>query len=323
MNSPIASQRGNMPIQRWNVYFKPEFTSDQPLVIPVSRDEIHNFNNGQGRQRWETNQAHAAHQYVLRWDVVGGVEDRDLIQWASRQMLKDGSSDFHSALNVLVCRCAQIGQPFLPHYELVRKVHNMMCLYKIWRHEKFFYQRFPESGFEELPGPVCQSLKRTIVHRMKALESDILTQFWKIPDTGLKPHERLPLWACMMQFILMYRTVFGLNRSEDLCGDPHLLRSATTSLFSNLVVMCENCFGKKKPETIVDDGNPALIAAKRQLNDDFRVVESRRDEFYQQIQSCMAYPHSSMLDRLFCVLLIGAQRGAARAGARGAKRAKR
>lgn len=119
MNSPIASQRGNMPIQRWNVYFKPEFTSDQPLVIPVSRDEIHNFNNGQGRQRWETNQAHAAHQYVLRWDVVGGVEDRDLIQWASRQMLKDGSSDFHSALNVLVCRCAQIGQPFLPHVSII------------------------------------------------------------------------------------------------------------------------------------------------------------------------------------------------------------
>lgn len=51
------------------------------------------------------------------------------------------------------------------------------------------------------------------------------------------------------------------------------------SLFSNLVVMCENCFGKKKPEAIVDDGNFQTSAARRQLNDDFRTVEGRRDDF--------------------------------------------
>lgn len=89
----------------------------------------------------------------------------------------------------------------------------MMCLYKIWRHEKFFFQRFPGS-LEELPSQICQSLKRTIAFRMKSIESDILAQFWRTPDSGLKPQERLPLWTCMMQFILMYRDIHDLSRSE-------------------------------------------------------------------------------------------------------------
>ncbi|KAI1776493.1 hypothetical protein F4818DRAFT_351113 [Hypoxylon cercidicola] len=318
MNSPpTPPHRENTSILRWNLYFSSNFTTE-PLVIPVSHNEGFMSNNGHAKPRWETDQAHPSHQYVLRWD--SGLEDRELISWASRQMLKDEHSDFQSALDVLICKCAEMGQFFLPHYDLVSKVRNMMCLYKIWRHEKFFCQRFPGS-LEELPGPICQSLKRTIIFRMKALESDILSQFWKTPDSGLKPQERLPLWACMMQFILMYRNIYDLSRSEGRYRDPRQIQDVTTSLFSNLVVMCENCFGKKKPEAIVDDGN--FSTAKRQLNDDFRMVESRRDDFYQSFQSCVALPHSSTLDRLFCVLLVGAQRGAARAGARGSKRAKR
>ncbi|KAI6087094.1 hypothetical protein F4821DRAFT_119001 [Hypoxylon rubiginosum] len=274
-NSPPTSQRGNAGVQRWNVYFQPNFTAET-LVIPVSHNEGFTSNNGPGRARWDTNQAHP-HQYVLRWD--SGLEDRELISWASRQMLKDERHDFQSALDVLICRSAELGHFVLPHFDLVCKVRDMMCLYKIWRHEKFFFQRFPGS-LEELPSQICQSLKRTIAFRMKSIESDILAQFWRTPDSGLKPQERLPLWTCMMQFILMYRDIHDLSRSEvDFCGDRHQIQSVTMSLFSNLVVMCENCFGKKKPEAIVDDGNFQTSAARRQLNDDFRTVEGRRDDF--------------------------------------------
>lgn len=67
--------------------------------------------------------------------------------------------------------------------------------------------------------------------------------------------------------------------SIDLCGDQLQIQTITTSVFSNLVVMCEICFGKKKPEPMTEDGSPMLSAAKRQLNADFRRVEIRRDEF--------------------------------------------
>ncbi|OTA89716.1 hypothetical protein M434DRAFT_398434 [Hypoxylon sp. CO27-5] len=70
---------------------------------------------------------------------------------------------------------------------------------------------------------------------------------------------------------------------------------------------------------MADDGN----LVKRQLNVDFRKVENLRDEFYQTVQDCVNYQHSSTLDRLFCVLLIGPQRGATRTGARASKRARR
>ncbi|KAI5862720.1 hypothetical protein GGS23DRAFT_89463 [Durotheca rogersii] len=234
-------------------------------------------------------------------------------------MLGDGASDFQTALDALVRNYARSGQSFLPHYDLVRKVHEMRCLYRIWSHQKFFYQG---SGpcLDELPGQIRQSLKRIAISRMKTREVDVLAQFRKALDSGLKPEERLPIWACMMQFILMYRSLFDLNQSEDLRGDPLQIRTVTTNLFSNLVVMCEISFGKKKPEAIADDGNPATGPIKRELNADFRRVESRRDEFYQ---SCSNDPRSCRLDHLLGVLLAGTQRGATRSGARAPKRARR
>ncbi|KAI0846868.1 hypothetical protein F5Y00DRAFT_128584 [Daldinia vernicosa] len=318
VNPHVTSQRGN-PL-RWDVYFKPCLATQQPLAISVSRNES-NHNNSQTWQRWQANPGQAAPQYVL--NPHGAPEDVALIKWASWQMLTDEASDFQSALDVLVSRYAQDEHSFLPYHSLVRKVYDMRCMYKIWRQKKFFCQKYPGSDLEELPRQICQDLKRIIVFRMKTLESDILAQFWKTLDAALKPHERLPLWACMMEFILMYRDIYALNQSEDLCGDPLQIQTITTSVFSNLVVMCEICFGKKKPEAMTEDGGPMLSAAKRQLNADFRRVEIRRDEFYKTVQDCTTYPHSSTLDRLFCVLLIGAQRGGTRAGARASKRARR
>ncbi|KAI1375532.1 hypothetical protein F4677DRAFT_446159 [Hypoxylon crocopeplum] len=310
MNSPPASHRGS-PL-RWNVYFNPCSTTELPLAISVLHDEGNGLNGTQSWQNWQNTQGRAVEHCVL--DPHCLPEDTVLIQWASCQMLRDESPAFQSALDVLINGYAQDGQS-LPHYNLVHSVHRMRCMYRIWRHDKFFCYKSPGSSPGELPTQVCQDLKRITIFRMKALESDILSQFWKILDAGLKPHERLPLWVCMMQLILMYRDISVLNRREDFRGDLQQIQSVTTSLFSNLIVMCEICFGKKKPEAMIDDGNPV----KRQLNADFRRVEIHRDEFYQSVQ----HQHSSTLDHLFSVLLIGAQRGGTRTGARASKRTKR
>ncbi|KAI2472208.1 hypothetical protein F4781DRAFT_33572 [Annulohypoxylon bovei var. microspora] len=309
VHTPAASHRGNP--QRWNVFFNPCSTTEPPLVISVSRDESNNLN---GSQTWQT-----THQHVLNPHCVP--EDAVLIKWASWQMLKDDSSNFQSALDVLVSKYAQEDHFFLPHHQLVRQVHDMRCMYRIWRQQKFLCQMFQDAPLEELPSHICQDLKRIILFRMKALESDIMAQFWKILE---KPHDRLPLWACMMQFILMYRDISTLNRSEDLRGDQLQIQNVTMSLFSNLIVMCEICFGKKKPEPMADDGIPMVSAVKKQLNADFKRVERCREEFYQTIQEGVnTYSNPSTFDRLICNLLIGSQKGVTRSGARAPKRAKR
>ncbi|KAI1386978.1 uncharacterized protein F4822DRAFT_445107 [Hypoxylon trugodes] len=305
-NQPTASQRGSKSM--WNVYFT---SADPPLVLPVSRDE----------QAWcglQYNQGQDIHQYVLN---PIGVPDFDatLIKWASWQMLKVEERSFQSALDILVSTYAREEQYQLPHYALVRKVHDLRCMYKIWRQKEFFCHRFQGPHLEPLPERICQDLKGIIVHRMKTLESDIWAQFYKLLEAGLKPIDRLPLWACMMQLVLMYRDIYILNGSKGPYGESLQLQIMTTSLFENLVVMCEIAFGKKKPEAMTDDGNPG----KRQLNADFEKVNGRRDEFYKSIENCVTYTHSSSLDRLFCVLLIGTQKGATKNGARAPKRAKR
>ncbi|KAI1456924.1 hypothetical protein F4805DRAFT_209117 [Annulohypoxylon moriforme] len=301
--TPAASQRGNP--QRWDVYFDLSSIAEQSLAISVSCDESNNLN---GSQTWQT-----AHRYVLNPHHTP--EDALLIEWASRQMFKDGNSNFQSALDSLVSEYAREERYLLPHHQLVRQVRDMRCMYRIWQQQKFFCQRSPNAPLEELPNHICQGLKQVILFRMRTLESDIMAQFWKILE---KPHDRLPLWACMMQSILMYRDI--LNRSEDLCGDHPRIQSVAMSLFNNLIVMCEICFGKKKPEPMVDDGNPV----KRQLNADFKMVERFRDDFYQTIQDCVdTCPNPSTFDRLICILLIGSHRGVTRSGARASKRAKR
>ncbi|KAI1443989.1 hypothetical protein F5Y02DRAFT_419504 [Annulohypoxylon stygium] len=306
VHTPAASQRGNP--QGWNVFFNPCSTAELALIISVSRDES---NHANGSQSWQTTQ-----QYVLNPHYTP--EDAVLINWASRHMLNNNSTCFQSALDVMISRYAQEENRYLPHHQLVRQVHVMRCMYMIWRQQRFSCQKFPGASLEELPHHICQDLKGIALSRMKALESDITTSFWKILD---KPHDRLPLWICMMQFILMYRDIFALNQAENLCGDRSRIETITTSLFSNLIVMCEVCFGKKKPEPMADDGIPI----KRQLNIDFWGVERCRDDFYQSIQDRVQDPNQnpSMFDRLICNLLIGPQRGVTRSGIRASKRARR
>ncbi|KAI1107703.1 hypothetical protein F4804DRAFT_108076 [Jackrogersella minutella] len=268
--SPAPLQRGNL--QMWNVFFNPCSTAEPPLVISVC--ESNNLNGNQALPRWPHNQGQTAHQYVL--DPHHAPEDAVLIRWASGQMLRDEGSDFQSALDLLVSKYAQDDHAFLPHHDLVRKVRDLRCFYKIWRQQKFLCQGVHGYVLEELPSQVSRDLKQIILSRMKSLELHIMEQFWKILE---KPHDRLPLWACMTQFILMYRDISDLNQSEADLGDQFQIQNVATSLFSNLVVMCEICFGKKKPEPMAEDGNPTVSAVKKQLNADFSKVERYREGF--------------------------------------------
>ncbi|KAI0009105.1 hypothetical protein F4779DRAFT_617933 [Xylariaceae sp. FL0662B] len=306
-HSPAASRNNTQgyPLT-WTVYFDPCPAGVIPLEVSVLRVDGHNFK-----------------QYILNRDRVP--ENARLFQWAESKMARDEGLNLQTALDNLTMNCAQMGKSFLPHYDIVRKVHELRCMYKIWRQRKFFCQKDPGGNLEELPDSIHKSLKGIAAFRIKALEPDILTLLEKHCKTDNKPPERLPLWTSMLQLILMYRDVFTLNKSEGLREDLEQVQRDATNLFKNLVVICESCFSKKKkPEAIIEDGAPSVnAAAKKQLNVYLKMVETRRDEFYQVIEGCTSRQYPCELDYFLHVLLVEPKKGQTRAGTRANKRPRR
>ncbi|CAJ2513415.1 Uu.00g015340.m01.CDS01 [Anthostomella pinea] len=276
----------------WHVSFEPVAPTFQPLHISVKYAE------GQSTQ-----------ECVL--DACALQESR-MIQWASSQMCKEGNIDFQSALDILLVYCAGKGRLFLPHFEVTKKVHELRCMYKIWRQRKFFVcQPYPGCEMQELSNSVHQALRNIVKSRMKSLEVDVLEHLGKLPGK-LKPAERLPVWACFMQLILLYRDVSSML---ELRESYHLqeVQHVANDLFSHLVVMCAHHFGKHKPEPVSEDGG----AIKNQLNGQFKVVEIRRGEFCDYTRE---YPNT--LDRLFNTFLAEPQKRSKRSGGPAAKRAR-
>ncbi|KAI1075077.1 hypothetical protein F5B20DRAFT_585652 [Whalleya microplaca] len=303
--SPAVSRNNTQGCpQNWKVYYDAYPAAAVPLDVSVLGVNGHN-----------------AKQYVLNRDSVP--EAVRLFQWAESQMARDETPNLQTALDALTMNYAQKGNYFLPLFDLVRKVHEIRCMYKIWRHWKFFCQKGPGWNLEELPPSIHKGLKGIATHRMKALESDILSQIEKCHKVDVKQPDRLPLWASMLQLILMYRDIFTLFQSEGLREDYEEVKMMTEKLFNNIVVMYETCFSKKKSEPIVEDGTPNGNATALQLNAYFRIVEARRDEFYQAIRDCPSRRYSCKLDFLLHFLLAEPQKGQTRSKARETKRARR
>ncbi|KAI1503234.1 hypothetical protein F5X99DRAFT_417405 [Biscogniauxia marginata] len=255
--SPLTPGNGLPGVpSTWKVSFWMKMPSRPEIDVPVV-----GFHTSLGN-------GHMAQQYDL--DKHNLPQDSDIIRWASCQMARETSPGLQYALDILLAHCAEKGQSSLPHFDIVEKVHQMRCWYRVWRQKRFFCQAYPGS-LEELPGSVRQGLKNIARSRMKGLEPQILEFFEKTA----KPSQRLLIWASMMQMILLYRDMYHQMESQALCPSQEQTLRMAANLFSKLVVTCELHFGKKKPERIAEDGS----IFKAQINKYFNDVEHHYSEF--------------------------------------------
>ncbi|KAI1294559.1 hypothetical protein F5Y03DRAFT_387596 [Xylaria venustula] len=221
-------------------HFTVLFDSSQPhsrLSIPVSRIEYETYDRS----------SHCFGMRSTKYQLHSenfSLDENMLVQWASSQMRSEDDG-FQSALDHLVISCIGHGRPdILPHSDLLQKVHKLRCLYKIWRHPSFVYQEQPRSDYEQLPYEIHRVLKAMAAKLIKGIENDVLSEL-----AGRRPKttaDRLPLWACMMQVVLLYHDLITIVSSQEPWILTELRRKAV-GLMNYAVVMCDLHFGKKKP----------------------------------------------------------------------------
>lgn len=195
-----------------NVFFGSTTGPSQPLTISVVLEDY--------TSKMQQDEC----SYRLNLDRLPST-DR-LCAWSVAHMVSTGYGDFQAALDLLILKLAQSAPHVSNTYPwmrvlllilflqstLISKVHQMRCLYKIWRQRELLFQRGSDTP-TRLPRLLHAGIGNIVKSTMKGLESDILSTLNKTlsNNTGVKPQESLPLWASMMQMILIYRDLHAFT----------------------------------------------------------------------------------------------------------------
>ncbi|KAI1821912.1 hypothetical protein F4861DRAFT_551282 [Xylaria intraflava] len=223
----------------------------------------------------------------------------DILQWASSHMTLEGNGDFQSALDQLVESCPEYGrQGVLPHCDLLQKVRKLRCFYEVWRQKVFLCRKESETELEQLPEEIRWALRAVAAKRMKGIEDEVLKDLTERPKS---PSDGLPLWACTMQLVLLYRDLGDVVGSLPETWNHKELRKRPGALMNYAVVMCDLHFGKKKKKPTVTNEHERL------LSDQFNRVKTLEAEFLEEV-----YQQGHEVDRVLAALLAKNQRCATR-----------
>ncbi|ETS87682.1 hypothetical protein PFICI_01510 [Pestalotiopsis fici W106-1] len=240
----------------------------------------------------------------------------DLRQWAQQHMVNIGSTDFQSTLDnfVLEYTHTPIRAPgkhvALPKCDLLNKIHEMRCLYKIWSQKEFVYQ-YESGGPMHVLGKLLQTgLRNLAKFELRRLEQDVFALLEKSlvnpkQKDALQDDDQMAVWAAVLQLILMYYDLFGKTVSVNTMPpnhayyrSAHQLRNISKKLFSALVVICEASFGKKELAFKVDSRQGEhQCRVKERMNAVLKQVEARRDEYIDSLD-----PKLNQLNVLLSVL---------------------
>ena len=141
--------------------------------------------------------------------------------------------------------------------DLLSKVHNFRCLYRVWVTRRFFYQTDSSPDVLVLPELVSGELRGIARSAMSCMERDIL----KALDVFLKParleaKNRFPVWVSMMQLILTYHDLFSVMELQELSRQRpssfvfycRKTKAKSQTLLRAIGLMCEAHFKNEMPE---------------------------------------------------------------------------
>ncbi|KAI0873914.1 hypothetical protein GGS24DRAFT_362451 [Hypoxylon argillaceum] len=228
----------------FTIFFNANTSSSPPLIVPVWNVERVIFDGS------SQSSGIRGTQYQLNTENFS-LDESMLVRWASSQMRME-EDGFQSALDKFVISCVGYDRPdILPHSDLLQKVHKLRCLYKVWSQSSFVCRRESERNLEPLPYEILRVLKAMAAKLIKGIENDVLNDLAaKRPKT---PAERLTVWACMMQVVLLYHDLITIFSSQELKIYEDLQQKAE-GLMNYVVVMCHSHLSKKKPTSPIELG---------------------------------------------------------------------
>jgi hypothetical protein len=135
-----------------------------------------------------------------------------LQRWAESQFERERTTDFQDAVRTFLFAYANEGHG-LPKHSLVSKVHQMSCFFRIWK-TPYFYCRDPKNKLAPLPLSAQARLRSIARSALHGIEHDVLKKLDDcLTQAGTpKDDDRIAIWACMWQLMLMYRDLASANK---------------------------------------------------------------------------------------------------------------
>ncbi|KAI0140861.1 hypothetical protein GGR57DRAFT_509319 [Xylariaceae sp. FL1272] len=212
--------------------------------------------------------------------------ENKIVAWASSHMRRKDVLDFPSAVHEIVRHYHESIQKDLYMTELTRKTHSLRCMSYIWK-QNDFWCRTQEGTYKEIPRELHQDIKIIVARSMQSLEGFIVDCL-RNRAARFADSLRLPLWACLMEMIVVYLDILCLPETMTTwVGRSHVIE-----MLNSAVIMCE-LLAKKKAESTLAERN-----ADRYLAHCFDVAESLQVDFYENINRCRVDSDDLLIHRL-------------------------
>lgn len=96
------------------------------------------------------------------------------------------------------------------------KIHQMRCMYRIWRADTLFWHHRQSPHCLPLPPLIQAELRRIVRQALESAERDILSDLDKfLKPSGIPANDRAPLWAGLWLLIFTFKDLVRLFNDAD------------------------------------------------------------------------------------------------------------
>ncbi|KAF4512444.1 hypothetical protein G6O67_001583 [Ophiocordyceps sinensis] len=238
--------------------------------------------------------------------------------WVEGQIRREQKPAFAQTLQSFLLAYSEGGRG-LPKHDLVENVHKMSCFFRIWRMSSFSC-RDPTNRIANLPLSVQARLRKIAREALKSLEYRVLKSLDECLGQHAQPQpaEKMAVWTCLWQLILMYRDLLtackakitrldneGGEDAHDVNSYKEFYRQLADTYFPLVAIFYHYQFRTKKSLDLSLDWLEAGLAAGQALKKRAEIrrlgqqlLDARKD-MYQALQS--SKDHGDCLLRVLVV----------------------
>ncbi|KAG7108892.1 hypothetical protein HYQ44_012256 [Verticillium longisporum] len=252
-------------------------------------------------------------------EVIAFPRDRvplhsQLVEWVEHQILAERHAGrhygFEATIDTFVLKYIKAGtsRTALPQIRLIRKIHEMRCMYRIWRVDTLYWRHAQTSHHSPLPPFIHAELRQIVKSALESCERDIFNELDKfLKPSGIPAKDRAPMWAALWQLIFTFKDLTQTFKEAGRLANVHPAFDACTTATEQLYVAIMSFYGShyrqasnlKVSLQCLDSTHMPSSTLRHEVGDIFQHARHERGAFHEYIQTS-----PNELDRLLKTLVV-------------------
>ncbi|KAF3344954.1 hypothetical protein VD0002_g9946 [Verticillium dahliae] len=252
-------------------------------------------------------------------EVIAFPRDRvplhsQLVEWVEHQILAERHAGrhygFEATIDTFILKYIKAGtsRTALPQIRLIRKIHEMRCMYRIWRVDTLYWRHAQTSHHSPLPPFIHAELRQIVKSALESCERDIFNELDKfLKPSGIPAKDRAPMWAALWQLIFTFKDLTQTFKEAGRLANVHPAFDACTAATEQLYVAIMSFYGShyrqasnlKVSIQCLDSTHMPSSTLRHEVGDIFQHARHERGAFHEYIQTS-----PNELDRLLKTLVV-------------------